>query len=345
MRFPEFIKGAVLGMALTIGAQAALAETVGVSWARFQEERWTIDEAALRSRLEELGHTLVVADANGSVERQAADIEGLIARGADILLIVGHDSSAVVPAVQSALDEGIPVIAYERQIKHPDVTYVGFDPVLVGRAQATALLEVAPEGNYVLVKGGQQDQYAHGTLQGQMEVLQSEIDSGNVTIVAEDWTTDWKPEVAQSNMENFITALGDTKIDAVLCSNDGMAGGVAAALEDAGLLGLPLSGQDGDIAAINRIARGQQTMTAWKDVRQLGKRAAELADAILAGVDFSTLEGATTFELEGGAEQRALPLTPTTITAANIDLMVDAGWVSLEDVCRGVESGTHSLCN
>ncbi|MFT5968167.1 MAG: D-xylose transport system substrate-binding protein, partial [Yoonia sp.] len=169
MTFHGLMKTSALGMALTIGGQAALAETVGVSWARFQEERWTIDESALRSRLEELGHTLIVADANGSVERQAADIESLIARGAAILLIVGHDSSAVVPAVQSALDEGIPVIAYERQIKHPDVTYVGFDPVLVGRAQATALLEVAPNGNYVLVKGGQQDQYAHGTLQGQME--------------------------------------------------------------------------------------------------------------------------------------------------------------------------------
>ncbi len=332
-------------IATIFAGQAAVADTVGVSWARFQEERWKIDESALRSRLEELGHTLIVADANGSVERQAADIEGLIAKGAQVLIVVGHDTSAVVPAVQAALDEGIPVIAYERQIKHAEVTYVGFDPVLVGRAQATALLEVAPEGNYVLIKGGQQDQYAHGTLQGQMEVLQSAIDSGNVTIVAEDWTTDWKPEVAQSNMENIITALGGTKIDAVLSSNDGMAGGVAAALEGAGLIGLPLSGQDGDIAAVNRIARGEQTMTAWKDVRQLGKYAAELADSILADADLATLAGATTFELDGGAEQRAFPLNPTTITAANIDLMVNAGWISVEDVCRGVESGGHPVCN
>ncbi len=325
--------------------QAAYAATVGVSWARFQEERWKTDESSLKNRLEELGHTLIVADANGSVERQAADIEGLIAKGAEVLLVIGHDTSAVVPAVQLALDEGIPVIAYERQIKHPDVLYVGFDPVLVGRAQATALIEVAPHGNYVLIKGGQQDQYAHGTLQGQMEVLQSAIDSGNVTIVAEDWTTDWKPEVAQSNMENIITALGDAQIDAVLCSNDGMAGGVVAALEGAGLVGVPLSGQDGDIAAINRIARGEQTMTAWKDVRVLGARAAELADSIIAGADLSTLAGATTFALDDGAEQRAFPLEPTTITADNIDLMVDADWVTIEDVCRGVEPGTHSVCN
>ena len=124
-----------------------------------------------------------------------------------------------------------------------------------------------------------------------------------------------------------------------------MAGGVVAALEGAGLVGVPLSGQDGDIAAINRIARGAQTMTAWKDVRVLGARAAELADSIIGGADVSTLAGATTFDLDGGAEQRAFPLNPTTITADNIDLMVDAGWVSIEDVCRGVESGTYSLCN
>lgn len=125
--------------ALLATTQMAAAETIGMSWARFQEERWVIDERALKTRLEDLGHTLITADARGSVERQAADIEGLLARGVDILMVVGHDTTAVIPAVQRALDEGIPVIAYERQIKHPDVLYVGFDPVLVGRAQARAL--------------------------------------------------------------------------------------------------------------------------------------------------------------------------------------------------------------
>lgn len=331
--------------AITLAAQSTLAGTVGVSWARFQEERWVTDESALRGRLEELGHTLLTADAQGSIERQAADIEGLLARGVEVLLVVGHDTTAIIPSVERALAEGVTVIAYERQIKHPDVIYVGFDPVLVGQAQARALMAVQPEGNYVLIKGGQQDQYAHGTFKGQMDIIGDAVASGKINIVAEQWTTDWKPEVAQANMENIITAHGDS-IQAVLSSNDGMASGVVAALEQAGMAGLPVSGQDGDLAAVNRIARGIQTMTAWKDVRVLGKRAAELADAVLDGSELSALQGATTFkDAETGMEQAAFPLDPVTITIDNIDLMVDAGWIDIETVCRGVESGKLDLCD
>lgn len=172
-----------------------------MSWARFQEERWVIDQAALEARLEELGHELITADARGSVERQAADIEGLLARGVDVLMVAGHDTTAVVPAVERAIAEGVPVISYERQIVHPDVIYVGFDPVPVGEAQARALLEVQPGGNYVLIKGDQQDQHAHGTFEGQMNVIGSLVEDGSISILAEQWTTDWKPEVAQANME------------------------------------------------------------------------------------------------------------------------------------------------
>jgi D-xylose transport system substrate-binding protein len=333
------------GLVAVLAAPAVTAETIGMSWARFQEERWVIDEAALEARLEELGHELITADARGSVERQAADIEGLLARGVDVLMVVGHDTTAVIPAVERALAEGVPVIAYERQIKHPDVIYVGFDPVLVGEAQARALLEVQPEGNYVLIKGGQQDQYAHGTFEGQMNVIGELVENGTIKILAEQWTTDWKPEVAQANMENMITAHG-AEIEAVLSSNDGMASGVVAALEEAGLAGLPVSGQDGDIAAVNRIARGTQTMTAWKDVRQLGARAAELANSIAKGEDLGSLPGHATFvDAETGIEQHAFPLEPTTITIDNIDRMVDAGWITVEEVCRGVEQGRLALCD
>lgn len=293
----------IAGLVVAGWPSSSLAETIGMSWARFQEERWVIDQAALQARLEELGHNLITADARGSVERQASDIEGLLARGVDLLMVVGHDTTAVIPAIEIALSEGIPVIAYERQIKHPDVIYVGFDPVLVGRAQARALMEVQPTGNYVLIKGGQQDQYAHGTFQGQMDVISDAVEAGEITIIAEQWTTDWMPEVAQSNMENIITAHGDA-IDAVLSSNDGMASGIVAALEQAGMAGLPLSGQDGDVAAVNRIALGTQTMTAWKDVRVLGVRAAEIADAILSGTAPSDLPGVTEFtDAETGVTQ------------------------------------------
>ena len=334
----------VLAALCTFSSGYSWADTVGVSWARFQEERWITDQKALEARLNELGHKLITADARGSVEQQAADIESLLARGIDALLIISQDTTAVIPAAETALNEGIPVIAYERQIKHPGVTYVGFDPVLVGRAQAKALMEVQPEGNYVLIKGGPADAYAHGTLAGQMDIISEAVNSGKINIIADEWTTDWKPEIAQSNMENIITAHGDN-IDAVLCSNDGMASGVAAALEQAGLSGLPLSGQDGDIAAVNRIARGLQTMTAWKDVRQLGKYAANLTHSILSGSEITSIAGHTVFEdKDSRIKQNAFPLDPTSITADNLGLMLDAGWVTKEQMCRGVDASIIKIC-
>ena len=111
---------------------------------------------------------------------------------------------------------------------------------------------------------------------GQMEVLQPLIDKGKIKVVAKQNIENWKPDVAQSTMEQILTQQNN-KVDAVLAMNDGMAGGVAAALASQGLLGIPLSGQDGDIAALNRIAKGQQTVTVWKNSYDLGEAAAKAA--------------------------------------------------------------------
>jgi len=141
-------------------------------------------------------------------------------------------------------------------------------------------MEVQLRGRYVLIKGGEQDHDAHCALAGQMDLIGPAVDAGEIEIeiIAEQWTTDRKPEVAQANT---ITAHGDA-IDAVLSANDGMASGGVAALETAGMAGLPLSVQDGDIAAVNRIARGLQTITAWKDVGGLGAFVIQSLDTGLA---------------------------------------------------------------
>ena len=119
----------ILLMAVLTVAEGASGRplTVGVSWSNFQEERWKTDERALRGALEALGARYVSADAQSSVEKQLSDIEGLIARGADVLVVLAQDADAIAPAVFAALAEGIPVIAYDRLIEMSGVFYLSFD--------------------------------------------------------------------------------------------------------------------------------------------------------------------------------------------------------------------------
>src|SRR3546814_8599801 len=133
----------------------------------------------------------------------------------------------------------------------PGVFYLTFDNKEVGRIQAREVLKVQPEGNYVFIKGSSADPNADFLHEGQLEVLQEAIDAGKIKVVGEQYTDGWLPEVAQENMEQILTA-NNNKIDAVVASNDGTAGGAVAALRAQGLEGLPVSGQDGDHAALNR---------------------------------------------------------------------------------------------
>lgn len=321
----------------------AQALTVGVSWSNFQEERWRTDEAAIRAALEAAGATYVSADAQSSSAKQLSDIESLLAQGVDALIILAQDAQAIGPAVQRAADEGIPVVGYDRLIEDARAFYLTFDNVEVGRMQARAVLEQAPEGNYVMIKGSPTDPNADFLRGGQQEVLQEAIDAGRINIVGEAYTDGWLPANAQRNMEQILTAT-DNQVDAVVASNDGTAGGVVAALAAQGMDGIPVSGQDGDHAALNRIARGTQTVSVWKDARDLGRAAGEIAVALAGGTDMSDIEGAERWTSPAGTELWARFLEPVPVTQDNLELVVDAGWISQEALCQGVTDGP-APCN
>ncbi|AXI43355.1 D-xylose ABC transporter substrate-binding protein [Sulfitobacter sp. SK011] len=316
--------------------------TVGVSWSNFQEERWKTDEAAIKAALEAAGATYVSADAQSSSAKQLSDVESLIAQGADALIILAQDAAAIGPAVDAADAEGIPVVAYDRLIEDSRAFYLTFDNVEVGRMQARAVLEAQPEGNYVMIKGSPTDPNADFLRGGQQEVLQAAIDSGAITIVDEAYTDGWLPANAQRNMEQILTA-NDNKVDAVVASNDGTAGGAVAALTAQGMEGIPVSGQDGDHAALNRVALGTQTVSVWKDARELGKAAGEIA-AALAADGAATVDGSSKWTSPGGTEMNSMFLAPVPITAANLQVVTDAGWITVEALCQGV-SGGPAPCN
>ncbi len=339
----KLMTAAVLASGL---ATTALAQdlTVGVSWSNFQEERWKTDEAAIQAALEAAGARYISADAQSSSSKQLADVESLIASGADALIILAQDSAAIGPAVEAAANEGIPVVGYDRLIEDARAFYLTFDNIEVGRMQARGVLEQSPEGNYVIIKGSPTDPNADFLREGQQEVLQSAIDSGAITIVGEAYTDGWLPANAQRNMEQILTAQNN-EVDAVVAANDGTAGGVVAALTAQGLEGLPVSGQDGDHAALNRIALGTQTVSVWKDSRELGRVAGEIAVALAGGTAMDAVEDVQSWTSPAGTELNAVFLAPVPITRDNLDVVVDAGWITKDALCASVPAGSTPACD
>jgi len=164
---------ALIGAVVLAGIAAGTpvrAQVIGVSWSNFQEERWKTDEAAIKAAIAAGGGTYVSADAQSSAAKQVADIEALIARGAKALIVLAQDAKAIEPAITAALNEGIPVIGYDRLIENPGAYYLTFDNKEVGRMQAQGVFAAQPKGNYVFIKGCQCDPNADFLHEGQLEV-------------------------------------------------------------------------------------------------------------------------------------------------------------------------------
>src|SRR5208283_918581 len=168
---------------------------------------------------------------------------------------------------------------------------------------------------------------------GIKEVLKPAMDAGKIKDVGETYTDGWKPDNAQKEMEQILTK-NNNKIDAAVVENDGMAGGAVAALAAQGLAGaVPVSGQDGDHAAINRVALGTQTVSIWKDARDLGHTAANAAIALGQGKKRSDIEGVKPFTGgPGHVKVDGILLTPLAVTRDNLNVIVDKGWITKAEV-------------
>jgi D-xylose transport system substrate-binding protein len=329
-------------VAALLMSSAAFAEghKIGVSWSNFQEERWKTDEAAMKAAIEAGGGEYISSDAQNSAAKQLTDVEALIAQGAEALVILSVDKDAVGPAIDKAAAEGIPVVGYDRLIEDNRAFYLTFDNKGVGKLIAENVMAAKPEGNYAIIKGDKGDPNAAFLLEGMMEVIGASVDAGKIKIVGESFTDGWKPDNAQKNMEQILTA-NNNAIDAVLAENDGMAGGAIAALSAQGL-NVPIGGQDGDLAALNRVARGTQTVSVWKDARQLGKAAGDIAIQLAGGTAMDAIADAQKWS--GGAkgvEMNAIFLAPTPITKDNLGVAIDAGQISKEQACEGAMAGVN----
>ncbi len=330
------IKHALLSVAaaLTVFSTSALAKdlTIGMSIDDLRLERWQKDRDIFVKKAKELGAKVFVQSANGDATAQISQIENMINRNVDVLVIIPFNGEVLGNIIAEAKREGIKVLAYDRLINNADLDfYVSFDNEKVGELQAQSIVEKVPEGKYFLMGGSPVDNNAKLFRKGQMKVLQPLIDSGKIKVVGDQWVDSWLAEKALQIMENALTA-NKNNIDAVVASNDATADGTIQALSAQGLAGkVAISGQDADLAGIKRIVEGTQTMTVYKPITKLADKAAEIA--VQLGKDGKPEANA---QLNNGLKDvPAYLLDPIAVTKDNIEeTIIKDGFHSKEAIYK-----------
>lgn len=322
----SFVAGAVLA-GLTLAAPLAHASkdhpVIGFCIDDLRVERWSRDRDYFVAAAKKLGATVSVQSADASEERQISQIENLISRGVDVIVIVPFNSKTLGNVVAEAKKAGIKVVSYDRLILDADVdAYISFDNEKVGELQAKGVFDAQPKGNYFLLGGAPTDNNAKMLREGQLKVLQPAIDSGAIKVVGQQWVPEWNASTALRIVEDALTA-NNNKIDAIVASNDGTAGGAIQALAAQKLAGkVPVSGQDADLAAVKRVIAGTQTMTVYKPIKLIASEAAKLAVDLAQGA-----KPAFNAQYDNGKKKvDTVLLQPILLTKKNVDVVVKDGF-------------------
>jgi D-xylose transport system substrate-binding protein len=317
------IAGAVMALSSGFAHADAKNPKIGFSIDDLRVERWTRDRDFFNAEAEKLGAKVFVQSADASEQRQIAQIENLISRGVDVLVIVPYNATVLNNAIREAKKAKIKVLSYDRLILNSDIdAYISFDNVKVGEMQARGVVALKPKGSYYLLGGAPTDNNAKMLREGQMKVLQPLVDKGDIKIVGKQWVKDWSAAEAMTIVENALTANGN-KIDAIVASNDGTAGGAIQALTAQKLGGkVPVSGQDADLAAVKRVIAGTQAMTVYKPLKLIASEAAKLAVQLVRNE-----KPAYNSTYENGMKKvNTVLLKPIPLTKANVNVLVDDGF-------------------
>jgi len=320
---------------LTLGvAQAQKKEIkIGFSIEAMNGERWQTDLEEFQQRAHELGGSVLTRSANGDDDLQFRQIKELLKSGIDVLVFLPHDTSKAGRVVEAAHQKHVPVISYDRLASAPVDLFVGFDLFSVGIEQAQSLVDRAPKGDYLLLGGSRLDANSKVVRDGQMKVLQPLIDRGDIRVLADIWVPEWSPTEAYILIKKELDKL-QAAPTAIVASNDGIAGGAIQALEDKGWSGkVLLSGQDADLAAIERIFDGSQLMTVYKPLGKEARAAAEAAMKLARHEDMENLAAVP----NGALTTKAILLTPICVTQENAkQTVLKDGFQKLEIVKQGL---------
>lgn len=297
------------------------------------------DRPAFEAKVQEICDNceIIYSNADQDAAKQQQQAEAAITKGADVMVLDPVDSASAAGIVQRAKQSDIPVISYDRLITDAEIDYyISFDNEEVGKLQGQSLLEALDGGDgksIVMINGAPTDNNAKLFKAGAHSVL----DPSGVTIEKEYDTPDWSPDKAQQEMEQAITAVGKGNIDGVYAANDGTAGGAIAAMKGAGMqvTQIPTTGQDAELAAIQRILAGEQYMTVYKAITPEAEAAAELAVAIANGDEPPS--GLVNGEVDNGAGQiPSVLLKPIAVTKDNVaDTVVKDEFVEVSELCSG----------
>jgi D-xylose transport system substrate-binding protein len=326
---------------------------VGLSFSDFATERWKNEADLMTKLLNEKGYDVIVQEANHDVKLQNDQIDNMVTQKVKGLIVIAEDGDAAATAVDKAAKEGVKVIAYDRLIKSAGIAaYISFNNVEVGRQEALGVMTALGipgsttwtkdnPAKIVLSGGSPTDNNAHLVRQGQMEVIQPYIDSGIITIVADQWVDNWDATNAEKMMENILTAQ-QNKIDGVIASNDGTALGELQAMKAQGLAGkVPISGQDATADGCNSIVKGEQTVSVYKDIRLLSPMAVDMIDKLIKGQAVSGLKAYKMSELTGDntktGDVQCNFLAVQQVTKDNVyDLIVKSGFQPYDGVYRDI---------
>jgi D-xylose transport system substrate-binding protein len=298
------------------------------------------DRPAFTDKVKELCPDCEVLYANAAQDanKQQAQAEAAITKGAAVLVLDAVDAEAAATMVERAKQSDVPVIAYDRLISDADIDYyVSFNNVRQGRIEARTLLDKLGNNgagkSIVMINGSSTDPSAGDYKKGAHQIL----DASGVKIAKEYDTPDWSPDKAQLEMEQATTALGKNNIDAVYSANDGMAGGAIAAMKSAGIdpNKVPVTGGDAEAAAIQRILVGEQYMTIYLTIKKQAEVSAELAVAAAKGE--KPPAGLVNAKVDNGLKQvPSVLLTPVAVTKENInDTVVADGFLDPSEICTG----------
>ncbi len=278
------VAGSVFLLMPNANEQQAVIETdkessiiIGISVDSLVIERWKKDVNILKSNAEALGYKVEVTNCFEDPKKQNQQIRSLVDAGAKTIFIIPSDKDALDDAINYAKKKSVYIIAYDRMINNDGIdAYISFDNVLVGEYMASALLEVVPTGQYVIINGAPSDSNSYMFNQGYHNILDPEIESGRITIIHESWADGWKEELAY---ERISTLLDEgVQIDAIIGANDLLAEGIISALSEHGLAGeIPVVGHDAEVSACQRIVEGKQLMTVYKPINILANGAMDVA--------------------------------------------------------------------
>jgi D-xylose transport system substrate-binding protein len=275
---------------------------------------------------------VVYANAKQDASTQNQQVDTMVTNKVDVLIVDAVDSKAIATSVKKAKDAGIPVVAYDRLAEGPIDAYTSFDNEEVGHVQGKALLKALgdkakPSAKIVMMNGAITDPNAAFFKKGALAELKGKVD------IAKSYDTkEWKPENANANMEGAISALGKNNIVGVYSANDGMAGGIITALKAAGIK-VPVTGQDAELAGVQRIVTGDQYMSVYKSYPEEAAVAAKMAVALAQG---SKLDDIAKDKVDSPTT-KAVPsvIVPVvSLTQDNIkDTVIKDGIYTIDDIC------------